>query len=450
MNRIVKPLTLSASILTAILAMSQPASAQTLTEAVDKTLKSNPLILAETNRKLSTDQVIRQAESGYYPKADLNLGIGRERSDNPTTRATNNDHRKWLTRGEAGITASQMLYDGYATKNSVDQSESLAESAGYSVADTAESTSLNAIKVYLDVLRRQELLGLTEDNLASHERIFSQIKLRSDSGVGNQADLDQSSGRVSLSQANNNANIGNLDDAKTTFLRVVGEQPESLVEPTEECCDKAPATLEDAIKIAYHQHPALRAAIAQHEAALAQQQGANAPMLPRVDLELSTTANNDLDGSDGHNNDMLAMFRMRYNLLNGGADSAYIDETGYLSEQAKAQANLAKREIEQDVRLAWNELERQTDRLQYLQLRVKSTEQTREAYQQQFNLGQRTLLDLLDTENEVLTSRTDYVNAKYDRVYACYWLSETMGKLLENLELEAPAEAITVASPEQP
>lgn len=431
-----------------MLTISQPVSAQTLTEAVDTTLKSNPLILAESYRRLSVDQTIDQAKSGYYPKVDLNLGMGRERSDNPTTRV-NDDHRKWLTRGAAEITASQMLYDGFATKNSVEQSKSLAESAGYSLADTAESTSLRAIQVYLEVIRRQELLMITEENLESHERILSQIQLRTDSGIGNKSDLEQTLGRVALSKANNNANTGNLNDANTTFLRVVGEPADSLVEPNENCCNSAPATLEDAVKIAYHQHPALRAAIAQHEASLAQHQGAEAPMQPRVDLELAATANNDLEGIEGHNNDVQAMFRMRYNLLNGGADSAYIDETGFISEQVKAEANIAKRGIEQDVRLAWTELERQTNRLQYLQLRIKSTEKTREAYRLQFSLGQRSLLDLLDLENEMLTSRSDYINAHYDRMYACYWLTESTGKLLETLALEAPAEAITVASPDQ-
>jgi adhesin transport system outer membrane protein len=438
---------LSAAV-TSLLAFSQTALSQSLTDAVQATIQSNPIILAETNRSLSVDQTIDQAKSGYYPKVDLNLGIGRERSDNRTTRA-DGDHRKWLTRGEAGLTATQMLYDGYATKSAVEQSESLAESAGYSVADTTESTSLNAIKVYLDVLRRQELLGLTEANLASHERIFSQIKLRSDSGVGSQADLDQSSGRVSLSQANHNASIGNLEDAKTSFLHVVGEQPSELQDPTEECCNAAPATLEDAINIAYHQHPALRSAIADHEAALAQEQGAHAPMQPRVDLEVSTTANNDLDGSNGHNNDVLAMVRMRYNLLNGGADTARINQTGYISEQVKAEALLAKREIEQSVRLAWNELQRQTDRLHFLEQRVTSSEKTRDAYQQQFNLNQRTLLDLLDTENEMLSAQTDLINARYDRIYACYWLSESMGELLATLGLSAPEQALTIAQPEQ-
>ena len=436
---------LSASILVTTLIVCQPLFAETLTEAVEQTIKSNPTILAETSRRLSVDQTIDQARAGYYPKVDLNLGIGRERTDSPTTRP---DHRKWLTRGEAELTATQMLYDGFATKNSVDQTTSLAESAGYSVSDIAETTSLNAIKVYLDVLRRQQMLSLTEDNLASHERIFSQIKQRADSGVGNNADVEQSSGRLALSRANLTANKGNLEDAQTNYLRVIGHRPESLSDPTDECCNTAPTTMDDAIKIAYHQHPALHAAIAEHEAALAQQQGAEAPMQPSVNLELSTSADNDLDGVNGHDNDAQAMFRMRYNLLNGGADKARINETAFLSENVKQTAEITKREIENDVRLAWNSLITITSRLQYLEDRVASTKKTREAYQQQFTLGLRTLLDLLDTENEFLTAQIDYTNAKYDRIYACYWLTETMGKLLETLKLEAPEDAITISSAE--
>lgn len=425
--------------------MSLPLMAQTLTEAVDKTIKSNPTILSESNRSLSVDQTIDQARSGYYPKVDLNLGIGRERSDSPSTRP---DHRKWLTRGEAELTASQMLYDGFATKNAVDQTQSLAESVSYSVADTAETISLRAIQVYLDVLRSQELLSLTKGNLESHKRINSQIQLRTDSGVGSKADVDQSTGRVALAKANLMANQGNFEDAQTNYLRVIGNPPESLVNPNEDCCTNVPATVDDAIKVAYHRHPALRSSIAEHEAALAQQQGAKAPMQPRIDLELSTSADTNLDGESGHNNDSQAMFRMRYNLLNGGADTARIDETQFLSEQSKENANLTKREIEYDVRLAWNELDSITQQLQFLELHVKSSEKARQAYQQQFNLGKRTLLDLLNTENEVLTAKIEYTNAYYDQVYACYWLTETMGKLLEVLELEAPTQALTIDSSE--
>lgn len=437
-----KLLTLTASMLGASALMSQTVSAQSLTEAVEQTITSNPNVLAESHYRRSVDKTIDQAKAGYKPKVDLNLGIGRERAENNATRPGHTH----LTRGEAGITASQMLYDGFATKSAVEQSQSLAQSAGFSVFDTAETTSLRAVQVYLDVLRRQDLLGLTQDNLNSHERIFSQIQQRNESGVGNSADLEQTKGRLALAQANMTSNEGNLQDAMSNYKRVVGNMPETPVDPGPDCCDKAPATLDDALAVAYHQHPALRAALAQHEAALAQEQGAKAPFHPRVDAELSTRADNNLDGEKGHENEILAMVRLRYNLLNGGADKARLEETGFLSEQAREEAKIAMRDIEQDVRLAWNALDKLSHQLPIYKQRVESAEQTREAYQQQFNLGQRTLLDLLDTENEVLTARSDYTNAYYDHMYACYWLAESMGKLLEQLELQAPEGSETVAA----
>jgi adhesin transport system outer membrane protein len=439
-----KLLTLTASVFSATLMLSQAVSAQSLTEAVDKTIKSNPTVLANANYRQSVDKTIDQARAGYYPQVDLNLGIGRERTENNTT-APGHTH---LTRGEAGLSASQMLYDGFATKSSIEQTQSLSESAGYDVFDTAETTSLRAVQVYLDVLRRQDLLALTETNLESHDTIFSQIDQRSQSGVGNSADLEQTKGRVALSQANLVSNQGNLQDAMSNYNRVVGNMPESPTDPGLDCCNNAPATLEDALAIAYHQHPALRAAMAQHEAALAQEQGAEAPFHPRVDFELSTRADNNLDGDKGHEKEVLAMLRLRYNLLNGGADKARLEETSFLSQQAREEANIAMRDIERDVRLAWNSLDNLSHQLPVLEQRKASAEETRSAYQQQFNIGQRTLLDLLDTENEVLTASAAYINAYYDHLYACYWLAESMGKLLENLELEAPEQAITVASPE--
>ncbi len=439
-----KLLTLTASLMGATLLMAQSASAQSLTEAVDKTIKSNPNVLADANFRRSVDKTIDQARAGYYPQVDLNLGIGKERAENNSTAP---GHRT-LTRGEAGLSASQMLYDGFATKSAVEQTQSQAESAGYSVFDTAETTSLRAVQVYLDVLRRQELLKLTEANLESHERIYSQIEQRFESGVGNSANLEQTKGRLALSEANLTSNKGNLDDALSSYNRVVGNMPESPADPGLDCCDKAPATLEEALAIAYHEHPALRSAMAQHEAALAQEQGAEAPFHPRVDLELSTRADNNLDGDKGHEKEILAMVRLRYNLLNGGADKARLEETGFLSQQAREEANIAMRDIERDVRLAWNSLDNLSHQLPVLKQRMESALKTRDAYQEQFNLGQRTLLDLLDTENEVLTASAEYTNAYYDHLYACYWLAETMGKLLEHLELEAPEEAITVASPE--
>lgn len=442
MNKQFRLLALCTSIFTGITAFHSPVMAQTLVQAVEQTIQSNPEILAEANRRLSVDKTIDQARAGYAPRVDLNLGYGREYTKNPATRPGS----ETLTRGEASITARQMLYDGFYTKSEVERTTASADSAGFAVTDISERRSLQAIGAYLDVLRRQDLLKLTQTNLESHQTIFSQIEQRSDSGVGRRADVDQAQARLALSQSNLESQLGNVEDARTNFQRVVGTMPENITNPGDECCDKAPATLDDAVKIAYNQHPTLRTALANHEASLAQENAAKSAFHPRVDLDLGASANNNLDGEPGHDKGLYAMFRLQYNLLNGGADKARIEQIEHLSEQQKELINRAQREIELDVRLAWNALENAERRLPGLEQRVDAAEKTREAYAAQFRVGQRTLLDLLDSENELLSAGIAYTDTYYDRIYACYWLMQAMGKLLETMAIEQREEALTVAS----
>lgn len=451
MNKKFKLLALCTSIFTGIMVFNAPVMALTLVEAVEQTIQSNPEILAEANRRLSVDKTIEQARAGYGPRVDLNLGYGRDYSKNPSTRPDS----ETLTRGEASITAKQMLYDGFYTKSEVDRASASADSAGYAVTDISERNSLQAIGAYLDVLRRQDLLELTKTNLESHETIFSQIGQRSESGVGRRADVDQAQARLALSKSNLESQLGNVEDARTNFQRIVGMMPENITNPGDDCCDKAPATVEDAVKIAYNQHPTLRTALANHEASLAQENSAKSAFHPRVDLDLGVSsdnnigasANNNLSGTTGgYDKGLYAMFRLQYNVLNGGADKARIEQIEFLSEQQKELINRAKREIELDVRLAWNALENANRRLPGLQQRIESAQKTREAYGAQFRIGQRTLLDLLDSENELLSSGIAYTDVYYDRVYACYWLMQSMGKLLETMAIEQREEALTVAS----
>lgn len=150
----------------------------------------------------------------------------------------------------------------------------------------------------------------------------------------------------------------------------------------------------------------------------AQHDTASSPFYPRFDFELGTTSDNDIDGIRGHNKDVTAMFRMRYNLLNGGRDSARKKETAHLINQAAEIRNNTHRQVEESVRLSWNALVTVNGQMDYFRLHVASSEKSRDAYQQQFGLGQRTLLDLLDSENEVFVSSQALVNAEYDQLFA--------------------------------
>jgi adhesin transport system outer membrane protein len=414
--------------------------AQSLNDAVQHTLNTNPEVLEDVNLQLAAEQRIEQAKAGYYPKADLNLGFGHEWTDSPST----NFRSEHLKRTEAGITASQMIYDGYHTKQSVDKAESFAQAATHKIADTSERIGFTAVQSYLNVLRNDELLTVSDENLLAHQTVADQISLRTESGVGRKSDSDQANARVALAQSNYFAAQGNSTDAKTSFLRVIGLQPSDL-SAQDGCCDKVPATLTEALSIAMEKHPSLQEAVANYEASMAETGIAKSSFHPKVHFELEANADNNTDGRSGRDEELLAMFRLRHNLANGGFDTARIAETEHLTEQQKQIVLKTQREVEADVRLAWNALKRANSKLPHLQTHAEAAAKTHSAYQQQFNLGQRTLLDLLDQENERFTAKTDYINGTYDEKIACYRVLGSMGILVETLGL-TPADSRLVAS----
>ena len=417
--------------------------AETLQEAIHTTLKTNPDVLAAISERQAVSKEIDQAQAGYFPTIDLGLGTGWESTDNPASR-NRGDGEIHLNRDEASLNLRQMLYDGSLTKNEVERQKARTDSRAHSVYSVAENTALEATEAYLNVLRRQKLVELAQTNLESHLRTHDQITLRSERGVGRRADMDQSLGRLALAETNLMAEQSNLRDAETNYLRVVGEAPSSLSQPPSPE-PFLPMTVEEAVNIAIQNHPTLRSAQADVASANAQHDVTRAAFLPRVDFELGTRNDHDIDGVRGTDKDVTAMFRLRYNLLNGGKDKARREETAFLINQAAEIRNNTHRQVEQSVRLSWNALETVRRQMSYFEEYAAAAEKTRDAYQQQFNFGQRTLLDLLDSENELFRARIALTNAQYDEIFTMYRVLNSIGLLLESLEIIAPAAATTVA-----
>jgi adhesin transport system outer membrane protein len=428
----IKPLYPLISMMAATLAFSHVGHADTIEDVVAKTLQTHPEVLADINSRLAADAAIEQAAAAYKPTLDVELGIGREWSRNSSTQFDTVN----LKRGEASFIATQKIYDGFETKHQVARAQAISNAAAHQIADTSERIAFEAAQAYLNVLRSDEQVALAQKNLTSHQRVNEQIELRVKSGVARAADIDQSTARVSLSQSSLFAAQGQEIDAQTNYQRVVGEMPADNLALTKDCCMDMPTSLEAALQTAMEQHPALDRYVALHEAALAETSVAKSAFQPKVNFEIEGSADNNLDGTEGHDKDLLAMIRLRQNLLNGGADSARISETVHLSEQQKQLALTQQREIEHDVRLSWSSLQRAASQLPFLKQHAESTTKSYEAYQQQFKLGQRTLLDLLDSENEKFNAEISYINAKYDHQIACYQLLASMGVLTENLGIE--------------
>lgn len=422
------------------------ASAATLQEAVDATVKTNPDVLAAVHERQAVSKEVDQARAGYFPTLDLQVGTGWEMTDNPSTRASGKGEVH-LNRDEARLDARQMLFDGMETKNEVERQEARTNSRAFSVFSSAENTGLDAVDAYLNVLRRQNLVELAQTNLEAHQRTHDQIMLRSERGVGRGADMDQSLGRLALAEANLMSEQSNLRDAETSYIRVVGMEPESLSQP-DSPISLIPQTRDEAIATAVDNHPTLRLASFDVDSAKAQHATAKAPFYPDLHLEVGTRADHDIDGQEGKDKDLYAMLRLRYNLVNGGRDTARREETAFLINQAAEIRNNTHRQVEESVRLSWNAWETVKRQMSFRRQHVESSEKSRDAYQQQFSLGQRTLLDLLDSENEVFRARTALVNTQYDEMFAMYRIMNSMGMLLQGLNVELPQAATTVATNE--
>lgn len=400
---------------------------------MQKALEMHPEIQAGVNARIAADYQLRAAKGGYLPQVDLTGGYGRQGTDSPST------GNRWETmnRGESAIRLRQMVFDGFATSSEVGRQQATVNARAYSLLDTSERTALTVAQVYLDLLSRREMVRLAEQNLANHERVLDQIQLRTSRGVGRAADLDQAEAR--LAQARNNliTEKTNMADARTNYLSVVGQLPDELSPPAP-FIDLLPATLEEARIQMVENSPVLRSAESDIAAAEKQYEAAKSMFYPRFDAELERTADNNIDGTLGHSNEWQAMLRMNFNLYAGGSNKADLEAKSYLTNQALDIRNNALRQLNEELGLAWNALDNANAQLPIAQQYVDHSIRVRSAYQQQFSLGERTLLDLLDSENETFTAQRRLLEVQTIQLFTQYRIKATIGQLLKSQGVVAP------------
>ena len=212
--------------------------------------------------------------------------------------------------------------------------------------------------------------------------------------------------------------------------------------------ERLPKSMEDAVSTALAGHPTLKQAEADIEASLAEHRGTRNGYYPRFDIVAFADVNSDIDGLEGDNNDIGVMFRMRWNLYRGGRDSARIRESAAYVERNREIRNNTHRQVVESIRLSWISYQATSDQLVYLRERADASGRTRDAYKQQFDIGQRSLLDLLDTENEFIDARRALVAAEYENLYAQYRILAGTGQLLLALDIDLPETALLGDDPE--
>jgi adhesin transport system outer membrane protein len=406
---------------------AQPAA--TLENAVKKAIVSNPEVQARWHTFLSSQHEQDVARGGYFPRVDLIAGVGRQKLTEYNQPTTN------MTRHGAALSLDQMIYDGFSTREEVAKLAYAKLVRYYEVLDASESVALEATRAYLDVLRYRELATLAQDNLAQHEQVFGQIQQRVQAGVGRRVDLEQAGGRLALSQSNVLTEASNLYDVSARYQRIVGEIPPGDMSAPAPFKQGIPASIEEALKLAYQGNPAFNAAIENVRAAQAEVRGRRANYQPQVNLRAIQDIGYNRDGIEGKRDDQIIELVLNYNLFNGGSDRALVRQYAERLSLSKDLRDKACHDVRQTLAIAFNDIHNLYRQLGYLDQHQLASEKVRQAYRQQFDIGQRTLLDLLDTENEYFQARRAYANATYDRAIAHARTLAGMGSLLSTLQV---------------
>lgn len=401
----------------------------TLHAVVLQAIATNPEVLASWDVFRSVKHEQDAAWGGYLPSVDVTGRAGYEgyRSNSQTS-----DYQP----AEVSLAFTQMLYDGFLTRDEVERlgAEKLVRLC--ELLEMSENTAMTVVTAYVDVLRYRNLLAYAEENLAQHQEVFDQVKERVEAGISRGVDLDQATGRLALARANWMTESNNLHDVSARFLRIVGELPAATLQPPTELTQiELPEKIEAALLNAFQQNPTINAAFERVVAARKAKDAREASFHPRVELRAHHDMGAERDRIKGNSNETVVELVATINLYRGGSDQATVKQFCRYVKQVVDLRNKACRDVRQTLTIAYNSIGHLQRQLEYLKAHLQSSEKARQAYRDQFDIGQRTLLDLLDTENEYFQARRAYTIASYDYVLAHARSAQGMGTLLTSLDV---------------
>lgn len=413
----------------------------TIAEAVGFGVTTNPEYTRNADNRRATDEELRQARGLYLPSIDFSADLGGEYSDNTATRNDGDgDDEETMFRRQAGLTLTQLLFDGFETKYENKRQQARVLSASHRVREATELVGLSIVESYLDVLRQRELLRISRQNVADHITIMEQIQDSATAGRSTAADMEQAKARLASARANEASVREALRVAEASFIRDVGDQPQDLVMPMVPV-DALSANVEDQVKVALHQSPTLDIFEADIQVAHNEFEGSKSVFYPQVDLQLNARTGEDLGGVEGKDTSASALAVVNWNLYRGGIDTARVREQINREAQAKEERAKTAREIENEVRTTWARMVSAGERAREFATQAAANQETVKAYKDQFDLNRRTLLDVLDSQNELFVSRSNMVNAEFVEMFAVYRLLALKGELLPTLGVAYPREA---------
>ena len=417
-------------------------SAMSVAEVVQKTIETHPQITMKKEDHNAQKELLTSAKSDYLPSIDLSYAVGPE----ATRTVANSREDVNLLRQEALATFSLNIFAGFNTENGVKQQKALILSAGNTVMESANNLALETTTTYLDVLRKYELLQISKENANVHKKYLSQIKQKVDAGVGRASDYKQTLSRYEGALSVQYLAEQNYDNAISSFQRILpgAVSAADLEKPT---IGNVPANdLESLVEIALKYNPTIHVSQNDITAAGAALKRSESPYYPRADIKVEGYWNRNVHGVHSQTSEpnpslydtdsgSSAMLVLSYNIFNGGADKANKEANQHKLLNKNSTLADAKRWVKANTQIAWQTFESTKQQLVHIENNIEASGETVADYQQENELGRRSIIDLLNIELEYNAARNLKVTAEYDRLVAYYQILSYTGKIMEEMNV---------------
>ena len=420
----------------ALILCATPATAIELRDAVQAALNTNPEIRQAIYNKAATKAERRQAEGLWMPRVSVETSAGIRSLENPTRRSIGIADET-LYPLEASVTADQLLFDMGGRAAEIRRQASRTDAAAARVEERSEFVALNVARAYIDYLLQQRLVAIAEDNATFHQQLAGDLREGVAKGSISIADQQQAEERLQAARTRVTEAREDLDTAGIQFQTLTGVPVDSVSMPPD-LSQFLPATLAEAEALARQNNPRVQEAIADLSTARELITAAKSETGPRFNLEGTARIGNDIDGFKGDTTDLLGRVVMRWLIFNGGTNSHNVREQRDRADEQHARVFEMTRRAEEDVRSAWSRLENQTRLVGELETQSRVADDLLLSYREQFNVGRRSLLDVLDAQNTRYNVQAQAETARLARLYAQYRVLAATNRLIEALNVTMP------------
>ncbi len=417
----------------AIAAVPSVAQAETLAQALASAYTNNPNIASALLSVKSAAEDIALRKAGKYPVISASItGTNSWGVTGGTATGSNSL--------EADLSYRHTLFDNFKTEAQIEQARALAELSAQSLRNAEQNVLLSVANAYMSVIRDSELVQLRQDNVGFYDAQLRSATDRLEVGEGTKIDVAQAQARQAQGVAAYKAAVASLQTSQASYQRWVGHKPQDL-SGNVGFEYMIPGSIDSAIASAEEQHPAILSAKAAIRVSQAGSDAAKAAFGPTLDLIGSLCAVQCFGGPATGISGSLRM-TLSIPIYAGGAMGASVRKANLEQIKSEVDAMSAYDQVREAVIASWSGMQNASAQIESAQAAVASGQLVLDGVIQERDLGQRTTLDVLNSQAELTSAREGLISARTSKVIATFSLFAATGQLSASA-LQLPVEIKT-------